>query len=141
MGRLGDGERLDAGGGQIGDPAGEGPAPRLALGPEGKSHALDAAGDDDAGGGDGHRAAQANSRMTWSTARLSPVLARTVLTLPSRSARSTFSIFIASTTASSSPALTSCPSPTASETRSPGIGDSRKRDRSGGSLARLCDSR
>ena len=48
--------------------------------------------------------------ITASTARLSPGLALIGFTVPSRSARSTFSIFIASTTASVSPALTSWPS-------------------------------
>ncbi len=48
--------------------------------------------------------------ITASTARLSPTCALTDLTTRSRSARSTFSIFIASTTASVSPALTSWPS-------------------------------
>ena len=67
-------------------------------------------------------ALQANSKMTASTARLSPGLALIFLTVPSISARSTFSIFIASTTATVSPALTSWPSLTAIETTSPGIG-------------------
>src|SRR5262249_30891351 len=58
-------------------------------------------------------ARQANSMITASTARLSPGLALIALMTPSRSARSTFSIFMASTTASVSPALTSCPSSTA----------------------------
>src|ERR1700724_1098675 len=44
--------------------------------------------------------------------------------MPSRSARSTFCIFMASTTASVSLALTSCPSVTAIDTTSPGIGHS-----------------
>ena len=43
--------------------------------------------------------------------------------LPSRSARRMFSIFIASTTASVSPALTSWPGVTAIETIRPGIGE------------------
>ena len=60
--------------------------------------------------------------MTASTARLSPSLAMMALTVASRSARNTFSIFIASTTASGSPALTSCPTTTAMERTSPGIG-------------------
>ena len=47
-----------------------------------------------------------------------------LFTVPSRSARSTFCIFIASTTASVSPDLTSCPSLTAIDTTSPGIGHS-----------------
>jgi hypothetical protein len=49
-------------------------------------------------------------------------LARIAFTTPSRSARKTFSIFIASTTASASPAFTSCPSLTEIETTRPGIG-------------------
>ena len=48
-----------------------------------------------------------NSMMCWSTARLSPGFASSALTVASISARSTFSIFIASMTASFSPALTS----------------------------------
>src|SRR5262249_20097325 len=64
----------------------------------------------------------ANSMITASTARLSPGLALITLTTPSRSARKTFSIFMASTTASVSPALTSCPSLTEIETTRPGIG-------------------
>src|SRR4029077_5618592 len=74
-------------------------------------------------GGLGH--AHANSRITASTLRLSPGLANTLETLPSRSAFSTFSIFIASTTQSASPARTSCPTSTASDTTMPGIGQSR----------------
>ena len=50
--------------------------------------------------------------------------ALTFLIVPSRSAVSTFSIFIASTTASVSPALTSWPSATLTETTRPGIGQS-----------------
>ena len=41
-----------------------------------------------------------NSMITASTARLSPGLALILATVPSRSARNTFSIFIASTTQS-----------------------------------------
>ena len=55
--------------------------------------------------------------------------------MPSRSARRTFSIFIASTTAKASPLRTCCPALTATEDNSPGIGDSRKRDRSGGAFS------
>ena len=43
---------------------------------------------------------QSSSRITWSTARLSPAAALTVFTTPAFSARRMFSIFIASTTAS-----------------------------------------
>ena len=50
---------------------------------------------------------QANSRIIASTASVAPALAWIFFTVPSRSARSTFCIFIASTTASVSPALTS----------------------------------
>ena len=53
-----------------------------------------------------------NSMITASTARLSPGAALIALTTQSRSARSTFSIFMASTMASCSPAFTSCPSST-----------------------------
>lgn len=52
----------------------------------------------------------ANSRMTASTARLSPAFAAIFWTLPSRSAFRMFSIFMASTIARLSPAFTSCPS-------------------------------
>jgi hypothetical protein len=45
-----------------------------------------------------------------------------------------FSIFIASITASRSPARTAWPGATATSTKRPGIGESRKRDRSGGGL-------
>ena len=51
-----------------------------------------------------------------------------------------FSIFIASTTASTSPALTSCPSDTATETSRPGIGDSRNFDMSGGAFTGISAS-
>ena len=70
---------------------------------------LDPAGRGSASAGSRYAAVrnQANSRITASTARLSPALAATFLTLPSRSARRMFSIFMASTTASASPAFTS----------------------------------
>ena len=55
---------------------------------------------------------QTNSKITASTARLSPGLALTLLTVASHSARRIFSIFIASTVQSGSPALISCPSAT-----------------------------
>jgi len=55
-----------------------------------------------------------------------------VFTVASRSARSTFSIFIASTMASASPALTSWPSATAIERTRPGIGQSSILPVSGG---------
>lgn len=48
-----------------------------------------------------------NSTITSSTARLAPAVATIFFTLPSCSALRTFSIFIASMTASFSPALTS----------------------------------
>src|SRR6516165_3141901 len=67
-------------------------------------------------------ARHANSMITASTARLSPGLALIAFTTPSRSARKTFSIFIASTTASVSPALTSWPSLTDIDTTRPGMG-------------------
>src|SRR5262249_9004562 len=68
---------------------------------------------------------QTHSRLTATTARVSPGCSRVLLiccTVPSITASSTFSICIASTTATVSPALTSCPSLTAIETTSPGIG-------------------
>ena len=65
---------------------------------------------------------QANSMMVASTARLSPSLAWILEMVPSRSARSTFSIFMASTMQSGSPALTSCPTETLIAFTSPGIG-------------------
>src|SRR4029079_10651785 len=65
---------------------------------------------------------QANSRITASTASVSPAFATIFLTFPSRSARSTFSIFIASTTSMTSPAFMSWPSCTAIWRTSPGIG-------------------
>ena len=66
----------------------------------------------------------ANSNISASTASVAPAAAWIFFTVPSRSARSTFCIFIASTTASVSPDLTSCPSLTAIDTTSPGIGHS-----------------
>ena len=68
--------------------------------------------------------AYANSNISASTASVAPAAAWIFFTVPSRSARSTFCIFIASTTASVSPDLTSCPSLTAIDTTSPGIGHS-----------------
>src|ERR1700679_2045920 len=70
----------------------------------------------------------ANSRITSSSAMLSPFWTLTFFTRPSRSATSTFSIFIASTTASGSPALTSWPTATFTDTTRPGIGQSRNFD-------------
>ena len=49
---------------------------------------------------------QLNSMMIWSTARDSPLFAEILPTTPSCVANSTFSIFIASITASFSPACT-----------------------------------
>src|SRR6202042_3963914 len=72
--------------------------------------------------------AHANSMITASTASESPSLHRIAFTLASRSAKSTFSIFIASTMQSCSPALTSCPTLTAIVLTRPGIGQSRKRE-------------
>src|SRR5437762_1612388 len=48
-----------------------------------------------------------------------------------------FSIFIASMTASFSPASTFCPGATATSTSSPGIGDKRNFDRPGGAFTGL----
>ena len=53
-----------------------------------------------------------NSRITCSAVKLSPGAAFTAAITPSRSARRTFSIFIASTTAKGCPALISSPSAT-----------------------------
>src|SRR4029450_10373089 len=78
-----------------------------------------------------------NSRMMASTARLSPGLAFVLLTVPAFSARRMFSIFIASTTASGWPASTLSPSPTWSAVSSPGIGQIRYFDRSGGTFSLL----
>src|SRR5208337_4293650 len=71
------------------------------------------------------RLAHANSMIAASTASESPSLHRIALTVASRSALSTFSIFIASTMQSCSPALTSCPTLTAIALTRPGIGQSR----------------
>ncbi len=67
-------------------------------------------------------------------ARLSPFAALIFFTVPSRSAFSTFSIFIASTTASISPACTCWPSVTLIDTTRPGIGQISIFDVSGGFL-------
>ena len=80
------------------------------------------------------RRCAANSRITSSTATLSPARATIRSTTPSCAATTTFSIFIASITASRSPARTACPASTATWTSRPGIGESRKRERSGGGL-------
>src|SRR6185369_14070621 len=66
----------------------------------------------------------ANSTIGWSTTRLSPLPARTLSTTPSAAANSTFSIFIASITATRSPACTFWPGCTATSTSRPGIGES-----------------
>ncbi len=71
------------------------------------------------------RSSYSNSKITASTARLSPGLASTFFTTPAFSARRMFSIFIASTTASGWPASTLSPSPTWRAVSRPGIGQSR----------------
>src|SRR5947209_16876591 len=69
--------------------------------------------------------AHANSMIGASTASESPSFARILAIFTSRSARSTFSIFIASTTQSGSPALTSWPCFTEIAFTRPGMGQSR----------------
>src|SRR5262245_14292265 len=125
VGRPGE-HRLDAAVARVAHGPIEAKRPRGLLGPSAVVDALHPPLDphsDSLVGGLGH--AHANSRITASTLRLSPGLARTFDTLPSRSAFSTFSIFIASTMHSASPARTSCPSLTANDTTMPGIGQSR----------------
>ena len=56
-----------------------------------------------------HRQPHSNSTMTWSTASDSPLAATTFFTTPSCAAKSAFSIFMASITATRSPACTFCP--------------------------------
>ena len=60
--------------------------------------------------------------ITASTARLSPGFTRMALTIPSRSARNTFSIFIASITATVAPRSTASPTDTLTSMMRPGIG-------------------
>src|SRR5689334_4221958 len=88
--------------------------------------------EDQHGGRCAGSAPYANSMITASTARLSPGFTLIAFTTASRSARSTFSIFIASTTASVSPTLTSWPSFTSIERTRPGIGQSSHLPVSGG---------
>jgi hypothetical protein len=76
----------------------------------------------------------ANSTIGWSTTRLSPLPASTLRTTPSAAAKRTFSIFMASMTATRSPACTFCPGWTATWTSRPGIGESTYRLMSGGAL-------
>src|SRR5262249_62192007 len=66
------------------------------------AHALDAARDGEAGL-QRHRGPQANSMIFWSTRRLSPALACSVFTVPSRAAPRTFSLFMGSAPATASP--------------------------------------
>src|SRR5262245_51785102 len=127
---VADDHRLDRAVDAIAHPAAQPQALGHLHHPVAVAHALDAARDGEAGL-QRHRGPQANSMIFWSTRRLSPALACSVFTVPSRMARSTFSIFMASTTASTSPALTSCPSLTATEASRPGMGDSRNFDVSG----------
>ena len=62
-------------------------------------------------------------------------MARILAITPLRSARSTFSIFIASTMHKAWPSCTSSPSATSMRTTSPGIGQSRNFDVSGGAFS------
>src|ERR1019366_5762322 len=78
--------------------------------------------------------AHVNSMMMSSRAMLSPILAFSFEIVASRSAIRTFSIFIASTTASTSPILTAWPSWTGSATSSPGMGQINMREVSGDGL-------
>src|SRR6476659_1378930 len=89
----------------------------------------------DAGGHLTNGKAYSNSTITWSTARLSPALAGVALTVAALGARRIFSIFIASMTATGWPGSTLSPIATSSFVRSPGMGASNRRDRSGGGLS------
>src|SRR5439155_21975598 len=123
--------RLDAAVGAVAHPAAQAEPARPAHHPGAVADPLYPAGDAQPHAPHGQLPRElpySNSRITWSTARLSPGLARSLATRPSRSARSTFSIFIASTTTSGSPALTSWPSPTTTAVNRPGIGDSTWRE-------------
>src|SRR4029077_6708554 len=100
-------QHLDATIYTVAQPAAQPEAPRCARRPNPVADTLHLAGDPQAHGL--VRRHHSNSRMTWSTATLSPGLARIRAMRPSRSARNMFSIFIASTTASGSPAFTSWP--------------------------------
>src|SRR5690606_25393491 len=86
--------------------------------------------------GVGHRKvpAYSTSRISSSAARLAPGSTATRLTVPRFSARSTFSIFIASTVASACPSCTSSPCLTAIAVTTPGIGHRSILEVSGGSL-------
>lgn len=72
--------------------------------------------------------------MAWSTTSDSPLPASTLATTPSAAANSTFSIFMASITATRSPACTFWPTCTATSTSRPGMGESTYRLMSGGAL-------
>src|SRR6266853_1523132 len=69
---------------------------------------------------EGSGLARVTSEAPFSTA--CPTATWTVCTVPGRGARSSFSIFIASTTTSPAPASTCCPSATSIRTTRPGIG-------------------
>lgn len=66
-----------------------------------------------------------NSTIVWSATNTAPTSTCNDLTTHSVSARKTFCIFIASTTATSSPGKTLLPTSTSNEIRFPGIGDRR----------------
>src|SRR5690606_6708569 len=91
-------EGLDRAVGTVTHPAVEAELLGLLHGPGAVPDVLHLAADDAAFGNVTH---QASSTITWSTERLSPDLAWIFATLPSRSARRMFIIFIASTTHSS----------------------------------------
>src|SRR5829696_1755600 len=129
---VADDQHLDRAIDAVAHPAGQAKVVRGRDRPVAVAHALHPAGDREAGL-QCHRF-QVNSMIFWSTRRLSPALACRVLTVPSCTARSTFSIFIASTTASASPALISWPSLTATDASRPGMGDSRNFEVSGAAL-------
>ena len=69
------------------------------------------------------RVIYSNSTIIWSTVSDSPLEAATFLTTPSCAANSTFSIFMASITATRSPACTFWPGCTDTSTKRPGMGE------------------
>src|SRR5690606_37214177 len=76
------------------------------------------------GGALAHIEPHSNSMISSSTARLAPASAVMRFTVSRRSARSTFSIFMASTVASGCPASTVSPCSTRMDVMTPGIGQS-----------------
>ena len=104
-------EGFDAAVKTITHPSRKGVGARLFDRPSPIPHPLHPAFDADAEGDDIRHVSSpnysANSMIFWSTIRLSPALEWTLPMVPSRSARRMFSIFIASTTQSTSPALIS----------------------------------